>query len=272
MSITSCIYQGWVKHQRMKFKPYKFNYRVFMLLLDLDEIDHLFDRFWFWSKNRFNWAEFREDDYLREIDLGKRNKPNLRSTETRLKTKVRHLLKDAGENYSLGKVGLLTQLRYLGHQMNPVSFFYCYESDTGKLKNIIAEVNNTPWNQQHLYVLRSSDSNDIFEVKQLKKDFHVSPFMPMTMTYRMLFSLPSQNTKVSIQNYQSENLYFKACMNLQRKELNSKNLAIGLAQFPLASVKVFSAIYWQALKLYLRGAKYYPKQEKLKPIFTQNES
>jgi DUF1365 family protein len=62
-SVQSAIYDGWLRHRRSAPKEHAFSYRLFMLYLDLDEIDGLFARRWLWSVGRRNLAEFRRGDY-----------------------------------------------------------------------------------------------------------------------------------------------------------------------------------------------------------------
>ncbi|HAZ42614.1 MAG TPA: DUF1365 domain-containing protein, partial [Methylococcaceae bacterium] len=45
-------------------RPHDFNYRLFMVYMDLDEIDQVFKGRWFWSSRRPNLAWFRREDYL----------------------------------------------------------------------------------------------------------------------------------------------------------------------------------------------------------------
>src|SRR5690606_37566062 len=58
-SMHSCIYEGVVKHERFAPRQHAFSYRMFMMYLDLAELDALFRRRWFWSATRPNLAWFK---------------------------------------------------------------------------------------------------------------------------------------------------------------------------------------------------------------------
>ena len=48
----SAIYVGQVRHRRMQPVGHEFRYRLFMMMLDLDELDQVFAGRWFWSTRR----------------------------------------------------------------------------------------------------------------------------------------------------------------------------------------------------------------------------
>src|SRR3546814_13051074 len=62
MVMHSAIYQGRVQHRRLLPRTHRFSYRVFMLWLDLAELDTVFARRWLWSINRRNLAAFHRVD------------------------------------------------------------------------------------------------------------------------------------------------------------------------------------------------------------------
>jgi DUF1365 family protein len=51
---------------------------------------------------------------------------------------------------------------------------------------------------------------------------------------------------------------FHAELCLARREISGLSLARTLARQPFATAKVLAAIYWQALRLALRGAPFHP--------------
>jgi len=222
-----------------------------MISLDLDELDSVFLGRWFWSTRRMAFARFRASDHLVEF-----------SQTNDLRRRVEMTLSKSGIDSPIGPIRLLTQLRYFGFAMNPVSFFYCYDEAGGRVIAIIAEVNNTPWGEQHCYVIES-DSKEIASGKNIQADeidktFHVSPFMSMQMSYRMAFSIPDKNLAVKIENHldqpdeNGESKILDVSMALKRKPITGWSLALMLAKYPLYSFKVFAAIYWQALRIYLK--------------------
>ena len=133
--MNSRLYTGRVFHQRMRPRPHGFCYRLFMVYLDLDELPKLFDRYWLWSATRPAPAWFRRADHL-----GDPAQP--------LKEAVASLVAREGGSRPEGPITLLTHLRYFGYSMNPVSFYFCFQPD-GAIHSIVAEINNTPWGEQH---------------------------------------------------------------------------------------------------------------------------
>ena len=57
----------------------------------------------------------------------------------------------------VGPIALLTNFRYFGFRMNPVSFYYCFDAAGENVETVVAEVSNTPWNERHCYVLSIAD-------------------------------------------------------------------------------------------------------------------
>jgi len=87
---------------------------------------------------------------------------------------------------------------------------------------------------------------------RFNKSFHVSPFMPMQMEYDWRFSSPSQRLTVHMQNMQDGAKLFDATLDLQRREITGASLASALVAFPFMTAQVVFAIYWQALRLWLK--------------------
>lgn len=246
--VNSYIYEGVVRHRRNQHARNHFNFSIFYFLLDLDELDSVFNKHWLWSTRRTCYGSFRRSDYLKQF-----------ASDRPLKECATDLLKETGVETPTGKVRLLTQLRYCGFQMNPVSFYYCYDSEDQNIVAIIVEVNNTPWGEQHTYVVRGSKpARKLIAAKNVRKTFHVSPFMEMDMHYRMLFTHPGEKIGIKMENHQRREKVFDVSLSLRRKALDSCQLAKVVIKYPLYSLKVFVGIYFQALKLYLKRVPFVP--------------
>jgi DUF1365 family protein len=150
-------------------------------------------------------------------------------------------------------------LRYFGYVFNPVSFYYCFNADDTQLECIVAEVNNTPWGERECYVL-GADA-EVFDgeaghgrIRRYRpvKRMHVSPFMPMDVSYDWRFKPPSESLTVHMENFREGRKLFDATLVLQRQEITPASLARVLIAFPLMTMKVIVAIHWQALRLWLK--------------------
>jgi DUF1365 family protein len=139
--MNSCIYEGWVRHRRFGPVRHEFQYAVAMPLIDLDELDTAFRESWLWSVNRRGIAAIRREDHFGDPHVP-------------LKDTVVEWLHKEGIDDSIGSVRLLTQARYWGYLMNPVSFYFCHRAADDVLAAVIAEVRNTPWGERYCYMFR----------------------------------------------------------------------------------------------------------------------
>ncbi len=186
----SCIYQGTVRHRRFTPVHNEFRYRVFQMYLDLAELPDLFDKFWLWSAKHANIAWFRRSDHLGDVRLS-------------LDQCVRDEVERQTGRRPVGPIRLLTNLRYFGYVINPVSYFYCFDAEGQQIVAVLAEVHNTPWGERHCYVLDHpcQSVTDGDRAVWLNKNFHVSPFMQMNMKYRWLLTPPGDALSIHIENY-----------------------------------------------------------------------
>lgn len=244
---ASAIYEGSVYHRRLEPVEHAFEYRIFMPLFDLDELPALLDPIPLWSARRAAPARFRRQDFL-----GPEQLPLAEAARHR----VREELGDAPD----GPVRLLANPRYWGIGMNPVAFYYLHGSGPGQpVEAMIAEVTNTPWGQRRSYVLRPGADG---LAGDFDKALHVSPFMPMDQSYRWSACEPSDRLTVRLQNFQDGRRVFEAGVALERREITPRRMLRLLAGYPPMTASTLARIYWQAMKLKLKGVPYFRNQTK----------
>lgn len=245
--LNSAIYSGWVRHRRYTPNSHNFSYRVFMMYLDLSELDQVFSGTCLWACEKPSLATFKRADYLGDPAVP-------------LHEAVRARVEEETGHYPTGPIRLLTNLRYFGYLINPISCYYIFDEHAAKkreqLSYIVAEVTNTPWKERHSYVLTCAPD----QKKQhfsFQKLMHVSPFNPMNIHYRWQNNTPDKNLLIHMQNWQQENMLFDATLLLKKTEINPSNLRTLIFTHPFMTIKTVAAIYWQALKLFIKRTPIY---------------
>ncbi len=158
-----------------------------------------------------------------------------------------------------GPIRVLTQLRTFGHCFNPVSFYFCLDSDGARPDTVIAEVTNTPWGERHCYALTDAAPGSRVLAGEFAKALHVSPFMGMDHRYRARISAPRETLSVHIESIEDGGRpVFDATLSLRRRALNGRTLAGVLARYPFATLRVLALIYGHAAGLWLRGVPVHP--------------
>lgn len=262
----------------MRHRPvaHDFRYRLFLTYLDLAEIERLFAGRVLWSATRPALARFRRADHW-----GDPARP--------LDACIRELVEARSGFRPAGPIRLLTHLRYFGYVMNPVSFYYCFEPDGASLAALVAEVNNTPWGERHMYVLdaRGATGERVLSFSN-DKEFHVSPFLPMTLRYDWRVGLPGERLALHLGVSEptagtcpaddpgrpagvgdlehgprraaagKTSPVLDVTLDLERREWTTSNLARVLCGHPFMTARVLAGIYRQALSLWWKGCSFHP--------------
>jgi len=246
--MKSCLYEGTIRHRRFEPVANSFTYGIFFCYLDLGELRTVFDVHPLWSVWKVNAAYLRRRDHTGDPEIA-------------LDRAIRDAVEAQVNKRPQGPIRMLTHLRYFGYCFNPVTFYYCYDHAGLEVEAIVAEIHNTPWGEEHLYVLDNSRNihplND-WRRFRFSKGFHISPFMDMTIDYDWRFRVPGQHLAAHLINFENGRKLFDASLSLRRRPITRANLTRALIRFPLMTAKVTTMIYWQALRLLCKGA----------PVFT----
>jgi hypothetical protein len=237
------LYPTRVMHRRLVPPFYRFVYRVFYLLIDVDRVGELHRQLRFFSHNRFNLLSLRDRDYGEGLSL---------------RAWTENQLRRAGIELEGGRIRLLTLPRVLGFAFNPVSLWYCEHRD-GSLRAVIADVRNT-FGERHCYLLASGGQPLPYEQQHDKdKCFHVSPFFGIEGRYRFALSEPAQQMRLAINETRDGVPILDAVMSGRRRALNDVAILRQVLTMPWMTLKVVAGIHWEALKLWLRGARFHTK-------------
>ena len=245
---AASLYVGEVMHARLKPMGHRFSYRVMSLLIDLDRLADADRQSALFGVNRAALYSFHEADHGRRDGSSLRAWAQLRVAER-------------GIDLTGGRVLLLCYPRLLGYTFNPLSVYFCYRAD-GELALLIYEVRNT-FGDIHAYVLPvlSGEISDAGVRQQQDKLFYVSPFIEMAMRYHFRVLPPGERVQLRILETDREGPLLAATFNGSRRMLNTKELLRAFFAFPLVTMKIMAAIHWEALRLWLKGARLMPRKD-----------
>lgn len=247
------LYAMRVMHARRIEPRYRFVYRIFSVLFDIDQLDALHQRHRLFSHNRFNLLSLADRDYGHGEPGGLR-----RWAESAC----------ASQGIALhgGRIRLLTQARVFGWAFNPVSFWYCEHAD-GSLRAVIAEVRNT-FGERHSYLLSSASMSGGASAGELlpygsvlkkEKCFHVSPLLDLKGTYHFVFTEPGEKIAVRLDETREGLPLIDTAMAGVARPFSDAVICRQVLHLPVQALKVLTAIHWQALKIWLRGARFHKK-------------
>lgn len=246
------IFSGMVRHRRFTPKKHQFSYKLFMFCFEIGDLAQSFKDIKQVSIERFNWFSFRRKNYLSHPDIP-------------LDVYARQLVESKFHIYPKGKIYLLTHLSCLGYCFNPISLYFVFDETHEQLAYLIIEVTNTPWGEKHNYVLERPEKtkNDVYHY-QFQKELHVSPFMTMNYKYHFNLKLNKKIITVHMENHREGKKVFDATLMLRTSASKATPFKEILRYSPLITYKVALAIYWQALKLWMKGVPFHshPKTDK----------
>ena len=242
---ASGLYSGAVTHARLRPRAHRLRYKIFMMLIDLDEARALSERLKLFAYNRPGLIALNDRDHLDGSD-------------TPLADQVRHELSRAGLDLGGGPVRLLCMPRVLGFVFNPISVYFCHRAD-GRLGAILYEVNNT-FGQRHAYLIpvKPGDCTDGQIAQSCDKRFHVSPFMDMAMRYHFRTAAPGADVRLVVDGHDADGPMLTAGFRGKRSDLTDGAIARAVLAHPMLSLAVLAAIHWEAIKMLLKGLRLKP--------------
>jgi DUF1365 family protein len=243
---AAALYRGKVMHARLRPVRHRFSYRVTCLLIDLDRLDEAGRQSRLFAVNKAALFSFHEADHGEHNCAG-------------LSQYVRRLAAERGIELSAGRIFLLCYPRLFGYAFNPLSIYFCYRA-SGELALLIYEVRNT-FGEQHSYVLQVESGGgrrDVIRQRQAKQ-FYVSPFLEMGLSYHFRISPPGEQVKVSIIETDQNGPVLAAAFCGLRRSLTSRALLSAFLMSPLFTFKVVAAIHWEALRLWMKRVPLVPR-------------
>jgi uncharacterized protein len=243
---AAALYFGEVMHARLKPMAHRFSYRVMSLLIDLDRLEAADRQSALFGVNRAALYSFNEADH------GARD-------GTSLRLYAQACAAERGVDLRGGRVRLLCYPRLLGFAFNPLSVYFCERAD-GELALLIYEVRNTFGDiQAYVVPVEPGELSDAGVRQQQDKRFYVSPFIEMATRYHFRVLPPGAQVKLRILQTDREGPLLAAAFNGHRRSLTTAALLRSLFALPLVTFKIVAAIHWQALRLWLKGARLVPR-------------
>jgi DUF1365 family protein len=233
--MNSALYAGKVVHARLRPKRHKLTYRVFCVLLDLDEIGALSRKLKLFAHNSAAVFSFHDRDHG--------------DGSGDLRGWVAAQLSATGLSLAAPKITMLCYPRIFGYVFNPLTVWFCRDGD--ELRAILYEVHNT-FGERRTYVIRVMPGANSVE-QSCNKELYVSPFVPMDCAYAFHIEPPGEKVLVAIDETDPQGLLLKASFAGSRQPLTDSTLRRALVAYPLMTLKVTAAIHWEALKLWAKG-------------------
>lgn len=240
--MNSCLYECTVMHRRLRPREHRFVYRIFMFLLDLDELEAVSHEVPLFSADEPNLYSLRKEDYFR-LSTGS------------LRENITLFLESEGRPEPPARIRLLTLPRLLGYTFNPISIFFC-DDDDGRPIGSVVQVGNTFGEFKPYFV---PHEGDVFH-RRVRKDFYVSPFSSLDLSFDFRFQPPGEQLRVWIDDYDESGRTLVSTLAGHRIPLTTAALAAMTLRYPFVTAKVIFLIHWEALRLWLKKIPFHRKE------------
>jgi len=210
-------------------------------LIDIDELPQLGRRLLLFAYNGFSLFGFYHSDHG---DGG-----GLRSWAERN-------MVAAGIEPDGGAIRILCYPRIFGYVFNPLTVYFCH-ARSRELVAIFYEVSNTH-RERHTYVIPVTGPTTPILRQTCRKEFYVSPFIPMNCTYHFRVASPKDSLSIFIEEVDEEGVLLAAAFSGRRRPLSDAMLLRALLTYPLMTLKVVAGIHWEALRLVMKRTPVFP--------------
>ena len=235
------LYIGKTSHARFTPFEFRFSYNIALIDIDIDRLDEASACSSLFKAEKSALFSFRRKDH------GAR-------TDNPLRPWALSQFAKADVDLDGGPIRLVTFPRHAFYKFAPISLWYGYGPD-GQLRGVIYEVNNT-FGETHAYVAAANNEPGR---TLADKAFHVSPFFDISGKYRFTMRPPGACLDLVIDSLDGDQRTHMANIVARARPATTPQFARLALMMPLSTLGVTFAIHWQALKLWIKGAKYRPK-------------
>lgn len=243
VELRSALYEGAMTHHRLRPADHRFSYRMYYGLFDLDELPQLDERLRLFSHNSWNLFSLRDNKHGSDDGTPPREW-------------IVQQLSDADYDFELGRVQLLAFPTVVGYVFNPISVWWCFDTDDN-LRAVLHEVRNT-FGDKHCYL---SEVDPADPRQDFDKELHVSPFMDLEKSYSFQLTPPGDTVGVRIREDDVDGRLFTASFVGRRFDLSDRQLARVFVRYPMVTIKSVLAIHWQALKLWRKQVRFHSRPQ-----------
>lgn len=243
------LWRGHTIHQRSIPFTHRFKYGLALIDVDIDRLDEADRQSSVFSVDRSNLFSFNRRDHGNGEDVD-------------LRPWAEQEFAKAGIDLKGGAIRLVTFPRHAFYKFAPISLWLGHDGD-GAFKGILYEVNNT-FGETHVYAAATPD--DVRHEHATDKVFHVSPFFDVSGAYKFTLRWSETDLRLIVATQKDGVQSHMATIAAKARPATSAAFVSLAFTKPLSSLSVTLGIHWQALKLWLKGAKYHskPKQSSVR--------